>query len=150
MIELRPATVAFLEAALVGDDALADALGCSVAPGWCTFAEALPFAREAIVNAGGDATWGTRMFVSGDPAELVGWGGFKGPPHEGAVEVGYEIAPPRQQRGLATAAVHAMLAEAFADARIHRVIAHTLAERNAVEHGSRLGRERWVVERTFT
>jgi [ribosomal protein S5]-alanine N-acetyltransferase len=69
--------------------------------------------------------------VNGDPPELVGWGGFKGPPKDGVVEVGYEIAEARQGRGLATAATNAMVAEAFADDRVTKVIAHTLPERNA-------------------
>lgn len=75
--------------------------------------------------------WGARFFVAGDPSELVGWGGFKGAPRNGVVELGYEIAESRQGRGLATAAIRAMVAEAFADERVIAVIAHTLAERNA-------------------
>ena len=75
--------------------------------------------------------WGSRFFVSGDPPELVGWGGFKGPPEDGVVELGYEIAEARRGRGLATAATRALLEEAFADDRVSAVIAHTLAERNA-------------------
>ena len=69
--------------------------------------------------------------MAGDPPELVGWGGFKGPPQDGVLELGYEIAASHRGRGLATAAVEAMLAEAFADGRVERVIAHTLPERNA-------------------
>lgn len=58
------------------------------------------------------------MFVTDDPPELVGWGGFKGPPSNSIAELGYEIAGARQGRGLATAATRAMVAEAFADARV--------------------------------
>jgi [ribosomal protein S5]-alanine N-acetyltransferase len=47
------------------------------------------------------------------------------------VEIGYEIAEARQGRGLATAAAKAMVDEAFGDAGVSTVIAHTLAERNA-------------------
>jgi RimJ/RimL family protein N-acetyltransferase len=97
-------------------------------PGWATFRKALPDARDALAA---DPFWGARLFVSGDPPELVGWGGFKGPPRNGVVELGYEIAAARQGRGLATAAAGAMLAEAFADDRVTTVIAHTLAEPNA-------------------
>ena len=63
--------------------------------------------------------------------ELIGWGGFKGAPDGGAVEIGYEVAESRRGRGLATAAAQAMVAEAFADEQVMRVIAHTLPERNA-------------------
>ena len=117
-----------MDAALAGDDALARALGHGVAPGWATFRDALPLTRDALAE---EPVWGARLFVAGDPPELVGWGGFKGPPAGGVVELGYEIAAGRQGRGLATEATRAMLAEAFADDRVTKVIAHTLPERNA-------------------
>jgi [ribosomal protein S5]-alanine N-acetyltransferase len=120
-----------MDAALAGDDALARALGHEVVPGWATFTEALPPTRNALVAEPNGQAWGTRFFVSGEPPELVGWGGFKGPPDAGVVEVGYEIAEARQGRGLATAATRAMVAEAFADDRVSTVIAHTLAESTA-------------------
>ena len=65
------------------------------------------------------------------PPSWSGWGGFKGPPEDGVVELGYEIAEARQGAGLATAATRAMLEESFVDDRVIAVIAHTLAERNA-------------------
>jgi len=120
-----------MDAALAGDDALARALGHDVVPGWVTFREALPRTRDVLVDQPDGHAWGTRLFVTGDPEELVGWGGFKGPPDDGVVEVGYEIAEARRGRGLATAATKAMVAEALADDRVTTVIAHTLPERNA-------------------
>ena len=120
-----------MDAALAGDDALARALGHDVVPGWATFREALPQTRDALVEHPNGHAWGTRLFVTGDPRELVGWGGFKGPPNDGVVEVGYEIAEARRGHGLATAATKAMVAEALADDRVTTVIAHTLPERNA-------------------
>lgn len=130
-IRLVRATVQLLDAALAGDEALAQALGHDVVAGWATFTEALPPTRDALAQGTSDPRWGARLFVVGEPPELVGWGGFKGPPREGVVEIGYEIAAARRERGLATAAVQGMLAEAFADERIDTVVAHTLAERNA-------------------
>ena len=120
-----------MEAALEGDDALANALGHDVVAGWATFAEALKLTRDALAANPSGAAWGARFFVARDQPELVGWGGFKGPPKDDAVEIGYEIAEARRGRGLATAATRAMLAEAFADERVTAVIAHTLPERNA-------------------
>ncbi len=119
------------EAALAGDDALAKALGHDVVAGWATFTEALQPTRDALAANPSGSAWGARFFVARDPLELVGWGGFKGPPKDGVVEVGYEIAEARRGRGLATAATRAMLAEALADERVTAVIAHTLPERNA-------------------
>lgn len=130
MIELVRPDRATLEAAVAGDDALAAALGHVVAPEWASFRGALERTLAGRTDAAAPV-WGTRFFVTPSPRELVGWGGFKGAPRDGVVELGYEIAPGRRERGLATAAVHAMLDEAFADAGVRAVIAHTLAEPNA-------------------
>lgn len=130
MIRLFRPTVQHFDAALGGDERLAQALGHPVAPGWAAFAEALPIAREGVA-ARPDDPWGPRFFLAGDPPELVGWGGFKGPPRDGAVELGYEIAEGRRERGLATAAAQAMVDEAFADPGVTEIVAHTLAETNA-------------------
>lgn len=131
VLRLVPVTMDLLDAAIAGDDALARALGHDVTPGWMTFREALHATRNALAASPGSSTWGTRLFVSGEPPELIGWGGFKGAPEGGVVEIGYEIAESRRGRGLATAAARAMVAEACADEQVTRVIAHTLPERNA-------------------
>src|SRR5262245_550642 len=131
MVTLVRADVQLMDAAIAGDDALAMALRHAVVPGWASFREALRPARDALYIDPDSAEWGTRFFVAGAPPELVGWGGFKGAPDSGVVELGYEIAASRQGRGLATAATHAMLDEAFANRSVDAVVAHTLAERNA-------------------
>ena len=128
MIRLVRADVRLLDAALAGDDSLSKALGHGVVAGWATFTGALRPTRDALAADPGRAAWGARFFVAGDPPELVGWGGFKGPPQDGVVELGYEIAEGRRGRGLATEATLAMLDEAFADERVAAVIAHTLPE----------------------
>jgi RimJ/RimL family protein N-acetyltransferase len=130
MVRLLAADVRLMDAALEGDEALARALGHDVVAGWVTFTEALQPTRNALAADPSRSLWGARLFLAGDPEELVGWGGFKGPPEDGTVEIGYEIAATRQRRGLASAAARAMLAEAFADDRVSTVIAHTLPERN--------------------
>jgi RimJ/RimL family protein N-acetyltransferase len=134
VVRLVAADAALMDAALAGDAALAAALGHPVVPGWVTFTEALVPTRNALAADPSRAAWGTRLFLSGEPPELVGWGGFKGPPDEGFVEIGYEIAAARRRQGLASAAVAAMLAEAFADARVKGVLAHTRPERNPSNH----------------
>lgn len=134
VVRLVRAELALMDAALAGDDVLARALGHEVVAGWATFTDALRPTRDAVAAEPHGAVWGPRLFVVGDPPELVGWGGFKGPPNDGVVELGYEIAESRRGCGLATAATRAMLAEAFADERVTSVIAHTLGERNASNH----------------
>ncbi len=129
VIRLVRADVRLLDAAIAGDAPLAVALGHAVVPSWATFPEALRRTRDALAE--NDTPWGPRLFLAGEPPELVGWGGFKGPPQDGVVELGYEIAASRRERGLATAAARAMVAEAFADDRVMTIIAHTLPEPNA-------------------
>lgn len=120
-----------IEAAFAGAAELSRALGVPVVEGWVTLTGALDDTRTRLERDAAAAVWGTRLFVAGEPAELVGWGGLKGPPREGTAELGYEIAECRRGRGLATAAVERMLEEAFAREEVTRVIAHTLAEPNA-------------------
>jgi ribosomal-protein-alanine N-acetyltransferase len=70
---------------------------------------------------------GSLFFIEPEARTLVGLGGFKGPPSsDGAVEIGYAIAPAFQGRGLATDAVAQMVRRAFADAAVRAVDAHTL------------------------
>ncbi|MGP6156286.1 MAG: GNAT family N-acetyltransferase [Vulcanimicrobiaceae bacterium] len=59
--------------------------------------------------------------------ELVGLCGFKRPPENGRVEVGYGLAASRRRLGFATRAVAAMLRVAAADERIEAVVAETVA-----------------------
>lgn len=99
MIRLVRADLGLLGAALAGDDPLARALGHDVVAGWATLREALQPTRDALAADPGGAAWAARFFVTGDPPELVSWGGFKGPPRDGVVELGYEIAAARQGEG---------------------------------------------------
>lgn len=124
-IRLVTPDLQLLDAALAGREELARALGCEVADGWDVFAGALRRTRDALAVDPGSARWGMRLFVLDEPRTLVGFGGFKGPPRDGVVELGYAIAPSWEGRGLATAAVRAMLREAFAAPGVEAVIAHT-------------------------
>ena len=96
--------------------------------GWAGFPEALPHALDAARRHDADP-WGSHLFFDDDGA-LVGFGGFKGPPSEGEVEIGYAIAPARQGRGLATTAARTLVQRA-GERSAARVVAHTLATANA-------------------
>src|SRR4029078_12302509 len=61
---------------------------------------------------------------------LVGFGGFKGSPIDGEVEIGYAIPPARPGRGVATLATRTLIDRAR-DRGVTRVVAHTLATPNA-------------------
>ena len=128
-LTLVVADLATLDAAIAGPEALSRALGgCEVADGWEAFPEAVPAARAALAADPASARWGTRLFVLEEGRTLVGWGGFKGAPVDGAVELGYAVAPAFRRRGIAAGAVRDMLQDAFSDHDVRAVIAHTLPE----------------------
>ena len=130
-ITLVDATFELLDAACRGDDALAATLGAEIAEGWREFPEALDMMRGDYEKSPAARRWCTLFFAADDPRRLVGWGGYKGAPKDGAVEIGYAIAPGERGKGYATAAAQAMIARAFASDGISAVTAHTLAEENA-------------------
>jgi ribosomal-protein-alanine N-acetyltransferase len=127
-IRLEPARLDWLTALAEGDEVFAERFGVPVVAGWIGFPEALPFAVDAAREHDADP-WGSHLFFDDDGA-LVGFGGFKGAPSAGRVEVGYAVAPSRQGRGIATAATLWMIDRAR-EAGVEAVIAHTLAEVNA-------------------
>ena len=112
-----------------GPQTLGALLGLSIPEGWPEFPEAFaPSKQERPVNK----AWPGYLFVLPGEGALIGNGGFVGPPDAaGFVEIGYEIAPSFRNRGLATAAVVAMIQYAFSHNEVQGVVAHTLAEKNA-------------------
>jgi ribosomal-protein-alanine N-acetyltransferase len=128
VVTLVTADVALIDAALHDEERLATLLDAEVAEGWVSFPGALEHTHATLAADPASARWGTRLFLADESRTLVGWGGFKGPPSGREVELGYEIAPGHRGRGLATAAVRAMLDEAFAEPSVDAVVAHTLAE----------------------
>lgn len=127
-IRLVTPDLALLNAAIDDPPAFARARGCEVSEGWTVFPEALARTRSAVAADPEGTHWGARLFVLDEPRTLVGWGGFKGSPCEGVIELGYEIAPSWEGRGIATAAVGELVGEAFAAPEVRTVLAHTLAE----------------------
>lgn len=101
-----------LDAAVSGPMALGRILDCVVTDDWQVFPGALAATRAAVAANPARVRWGTRLFLTENPRVLVGWGGFKGPPREGVVELGYAIAPAYRGRGFAGAAVEALVREA--------------------------------------
>lgn len=68
------------------------------------------------------------LLPDGPKRVLIGTAGYKGPPEEGAVEIGYGIVRDHRRRGYASEAVAALLERAFAEKSVKQVIAETLPE----------------------
>jgi len=126
---VEPATLEHLDALLVGGDAFEARFGLRVVPGYLAFPEALQPARRGLIE-GIPPEWSSYLIIDPVARELVGFGGFKGPPRDGEVEIGYSIAPERQGRGHATSAARQLIQRARA-AGVAVVSAHTLPEANA-------------------
>jgi [ribosomal protein S5]-alanine N-acetyltransferase len=131
-LELAAATPALLQAELRSAADLGSALGATVPAEWPPEL----YDRAAIewtlrrLEAQPDAgAWSMYYIVrhAGDGAArtLIGVCGYKGPPMDGAVEIGYGILPTYQRQGFATEAVAALLALAFGDPAVRRVTAET-------------------------
>ena len=125
---VEPLTRDGAEALLAGGDAFPRASGYRVADGFLEFPEALPALVQALRD-GMDPDWYSYLVVDPTTSTVIGLGGFKGPPDDGAVEIGYSIAPAHRGRGHATAAARRWIDIASARG-VTLVCAHTLAEEN--------------------
>jgi RimJ/RimL family protein N-acetyltransferase len=122
-----PATADHL-ARLVHDEAdFVRTYGLELAPGYVSFEGALQHALDSL-RQGVPPQWSTHLFVLAEKRTVIGIGGFAGPPRDGTVEIGYEIAPDYRGLGYATAAAGQLIVSAQRSGEVHTVIAHTLAD----------------------
>jgi RimJ/RimL family protein N-acetyltransferase len=126
-VELVPATVELLHTLHTDRTAFGTVMGSPVPEGWPEFPESIEFTIAKLREKPVEDAWWMHFFLA--HGTLVGSGGFVGPPADGVVEFGYEIAPEFRGRGFGTAAAQAMVDKARA-AGVAMVIAHTLAEEN--------------------
>lgn len=134
-LELRNATEAALLADLEGRAALAKVLGIEVPATWPPdlYDEAAVRWTLELVRSDlpGVAEFSMYYFVrvmAGTRAVAIGLGGFKGPPVDGAVEVGYSVLRQFRRQGYASEAVAGMLDFAFSYETVREVTAETLPE----------------------
>ena len=127
-VRLKPIQTDWAAALCEGDDVFATRFGLVVEPGW----EGFPDTRHVLLTAAHadiPMEWKPVLFFAED-STLIGTGGWKGPPVDDAVELGYAVAPRHRRQGVATSVVQQLLHHAHArDVRV--VLAHTLAEPNA-------------------
>jgi hypothetical protein len=83
-MRVEPPRLEWIEALVEGAPAFTARFGIAVVEGWAGFPEALPHALAAARRHDADP-WRSQLFFDDDGA-LVGFGGFKGPPADGAVE----------------------------------------------------------------
>jgi RimJ/RimL family protein N-acetyltransferase len=134
-LELVPATVELVRAALDGEPVLAARLGVVVPATWppeYLDPPALEFAMARLAEGPEQAGWWFYFVVLARGATgrtLIGCAGYKGPPSpDGTVEVGYGIVREHHRQGYASETVRALLERAFAVPGVQRVIAETLPE----------------------
>jgi RimJ/RimL family protein N-acetyltransferase len=132
-LELVPASVPLVRAALAGPAALTAGLDAHVPPTWppeYLDAAALDFTLARLAEGPQHDGWWLHFVVlraATGGRTLIGSAGYCGPPTaEGVVEIGYGIVSDRRRQGYASETVRGLLAHAFALPSVRRVIAHTL------------------------
>ena len=78
MVRVEPATVAWLEALVEGDEVFEERFGIPVEPDWAGFPEAVPLVL-AELRDGRAAEWGTHLFFADDDGRADRVRGLEGP-----------------------------------------------------------------------
>jgi [ribosomal protein S5]-alanine N-acetyltransferase len=94
--------------------------------GWSEFPGALPYALCRLQNEPNQDWWKPFLLVMAKQRRVIGLAGFKGPPEEGCVEIGYCIAPSFRSRGYGTEAAKRLIGHALKQPGITKICAHTL------------------------
>jgi [ribosomal protein S5]-alanine N-acetyltransferase len=133
-LALIPATPLTTRAALMGREALAQALALHVTESWppdLLDQSALEYMRDKLELGAEHTGWWLHFVVLRDGpggGVVIGTAGYKGPPDpdDGTVEIGYSVVRDFQRQGYATETARALVVCAFEVPGIRRVIAETL------------------------
>jgi RimJ/RimL family protein N-acetyltransferase len=88
-VRLVAATPQHFEAFARSPEALAELLGSSSLPaGWPEFPEAFDFTAKRLAEHPEESSWWMQFFMDAATGELLGSGGFTGPPADRQVEMG--------------------------------------------------------------
>lgn len=132
IVHLAEATVDYLDEYERDPALLGRALGVRMpGGGYPEFPEAFAYVRELLAEHPGQGGWWMYFFIDRAAGALVGSGGYKGPPADGLVEIGYEIAPEFRGSGYASEAARLLVTRALEHDAVQAVQAHTLPEENA-------------------
>jgi [ribosomal protein S5]-alanine N-acetyltransferase len=129
------ATVEILEKILTGNDAVEKALDIFIPDQWTEFGRApFEYSLNKIKDTPSDTVWWSWLPILVTENMLIGNCGYKGPPVNGTVEIGYEVAVDYRQQGFATEIAKALIENAFRHPDVDTVVAHTLPEENESVH----------------
>ena len=121
-----------LAAAIAGQEKLAHTLAVRIDPKWTEFgAPIFRYSLDKLETDPASQPWWTYLIIHRVDQVLIGTCGYKGPPVEGRVDIGYEIAPSYRGKGLATEAASLLVQHALLQTEVTRIQAHTLAGPNA-------------------
>ncbi|HEX3580645.1 MAG TPA: GNAT family N-acetyltransferase [Thermoanaerobaculia bacterium] len=112
-------------------DALALAMRVNVPENWPVEhydADPLVWSVKKLDEDPSAAPWLLRYFIERETNTLVGFGGGGGLPAEGTWTIGYSVLPQFRRRGYASEALAALVAEAFRQAEVERIIGETYPE----------------------
>lgn len=132
-LTLVPFSLDLMRAAIAGKDRLAELLKVTIPASWpgSDLAEALPVFAQNMGKEPEAPTW-IGLIIHKTDNSLIGDMGFHGAPDEnGAVEIGYSIAPEYRNQGYATEMVRALIHWAFQQPAIKIITAETLKENTA-------------------
>jgi ribosomal-protein-alanine N-acetyltransferase len=134
-LQLVETTLEFLQADLAGPEALGRALGAHVPKSWPPNFYDDDAIRYTIArleeNPDAAGWWGFYALLTATaerPTTLIGAAGYKGPPAQGAVEIGYGIVEEYQRQRFATEAAQALIDRAFSASEVDAVLAETMPE----------------------
>lgn len=120
-----------LQSILQEGDLLRTLLDVHIPEQWTEFGhEPFMYALEKITAAPEEAIWWSWLPILVSENTLIGNCGYKGPPTEGMVEIGYEVARDYRRLGYATEIANTLVAHAFLQPDVNTVLAHTLPEEN--------------------
>ncbi len=126
-LRLIPVDQSLADAAVAGQDHVGEALGATVAVGFPFSPGMYRYVAGTLAERPDDTGWYAWVAVHAAAREIIGDGGFHGPPDDvGMVEIGYSVMPAWERRGLATEMAGALVAWAMADPEVSAIRAETL------------------------
>lgn len=122
-----------LKSLLKGEDHLSRVLGITIPDQWSEFGTLVfKYVLHQIEKNPAEVKWYIYLPIDQATNTLLGTCGYKGQPDAtGTVEIGYEVAAAFRNQGYATEITELLIRNAFADAAVQAIQAHTLAEKNA-------------------